>query len=319
MNNLQKKLVVFTVPFTPMLKVVKDGCWLKNVEFIVLQPPKKMRFYVYQLFRVLGMDRLAVRIFAPTQYNRIVGYDGEKSIFLFWSSHLMSTWMTIAKIVNPSSKKVFSWGPFEEDLRDSKYFKRKLKRIEKCKNDGFQFYTYNPYDAEKYGMRLTTQVYRKNWNEPDQRIQRDFYFIGKSKGRDEILLAIKEILKKKGFDVDFRVFEDKPKEFVPFDENVRLSMGSKCIVDVVLKKNNAGQTLRPLEAVFFKKKLLTNDKSVMECDFYHPDNIFIFDEENVNLDGIEAFMKKPFCEIDESIVKKYDVNNWLKRYFFDEE
>lgn len=315
MKKIENKLVVFTVPFTPVLKILKEGCHLENVEFIILHPPKKFRFFVYHFFRILGLNWLAVRIFDPTQFKKIIELKGKNTSVLFWSSHLMSTWMTITKLINPLSKKIFSWGPIEEDSHRNSYFQRKLKRIEKCKKKGFEFYTYNQHDAEKYGMKLTTQVYRKNWNIFNNSIERDFYFIGKSKNRDEIISNLRNILTNKGFVVDFRIFDDLTKEFIPFEENVRLSMGCRCVVDVVAKKYNAGMTLRPLEALFFKKKLLTNDDAVKKCDFYHPNNIFIFDEANINLEKIENFMGKPFHEIERSIIEKYDVNNWLQRYF----
>lgn len=311
----KNKLVVFAIPFTPMLKIVKDGCALDNVEFVVLPKPKKIRFFVYHIFRVFGLNWLAMYFFAPTQLKKIMGYRHENVSVLFWSSHAMSTWITIEKLLKPVSKSVFSWAPMDEDSCNRKYFARKIKRIEKCKKNGFSFFTYNSYDAAKYGMKLTTQVYRRHWGEELIPTRCDFYFIGKSKGRDGVLSELKRLLVEKNFSVDFRVFEDQPKEFVPFEENIRLSKGCRCIVDVIAKKVNAGQTLRPLEALFFKKKLLTNDASVKECDFYHPSNIFIFDENNVSLDGIEKFMEEPFHEIDETVVEKYDVNNWLKHYF----
>ena len=220
-------------------------------------------------------------------------------------SWFLSSLFVCSKLINPSQKKVFCRLSMDEMKNTyGKFFSRTLARMEQSAKYGFTFYTYNPYDAEKYGMKLTTQVYRRNWNIVGQSTRCDFYFIGKSKGRRKKLELLRDELVGRGFSVDFRIFGDEPKEFIPFEKNVQLSMESCCIVDVVAKDNNAGQTLRPLEALFLKKKLLTNDASVIYCDFYHPDNIFVFDDDNFDLNGIEDFMKKSFCEIDESIVKK---------------
>lgn len=80
----------------------------------------------------------------------------------------------------------------------------------------------NPDDAEKYGMYLTSQVYR-HFDFAEDQIESDFYFLGKTKGRENVLNKIKSVLVDKGFLVDFHLFDDVPKEPVSFEENVRLA------------------------------------------------------------------------------------------------
>lgn len=48
---------------------------------------------------------------------------------------------------------------------------------------------------------------------------------------------------------------------ISYQENLDNIRKSKCIVDVV-QKGQIGLTLRPLESLFFKKKLLTNNKCI---------------------------------------------------------
>lgn len=312
------KLLVFSVPFTPFLRIIKDGCSLPEIEFIVFPYPTKVNRLLFLFFHTLGFDSIALFLISPSAYQKIRAYKKRNISVLCWSSYFVSIWMAVGKKLPLARKFIFSWAPMDEDANTNRNrFMRRLRRMKKAKNAGFELYTYNPNDAKKYEMMLTTQVHRRFWNDPLQNAQRqrDFYFIGKSKGRDKILSTLEKKLKEKKFIADFKVFEDKPKEFISFEENVRLSMESRCIVDVVAKNINAGQTLRPLESLFFKKKLLTNDTSIVNCDFYHPDNVFIFDDENIRLDGIEEFMKKPLHEVEESILEKYDVDNWMKRYF----
>lgn len=74
-------------------------------------------------------------------------------------------------------------------------------------------------------------------------------------------------------------------------------------------------TLRPLEALFLGKKLLTNYSAIKDMDFYCPKNIYVIDAENLNLDGIDEFMRTPIVLIDEKIVDQYEVNFWLAKYF----
>lgn len=73
--------------------------------------------------------------------------------------------------------------------------------------------------------------------------------------------------------------------------------------------NQTGLTLRPFDALFLKKKLLTNNANIINTDFYEENNIYIFNENNMN--GILKFMTKPYKEIPDKIVNQYEINQWL--------
>lgn len=314
---MKEKLIVFTFPFSPMLSVIRDGCELPNVEFIVIEDNRnilvRILSVVFLFFKMYSLALLCMT--NKEKYNEIrkICKNSDQS-FLFWSSDYTKHWITISKLFNAKAKYCFSWGPIEE----SAHLSRKLFFINKAKKMGIRFFTMNPFDAKKYDMVLTSQVYRKKWNFAQSVENSDFFFLGKTKGRDIVLKRLEEILKTKQYKVNFQLYEDLPKQFVTFEEYIKQTVSCRCIVDVVAKKyNQNGLTLRPLEALFFKKKLLTTCKELKKYDFYHPDNIFTIDFDEPSLDGIDEFMKKPFREIDEKIIDQYDVNHWLKRYFMD--
>lgn len=98
-----------------------------------------------------------------------------------------------------------------------------------------------------------------------------------------------------------------------YSQNIDMLKKSKCLVDIKFEYHN-GLSFRFFEALYYKKKLITNNESVKNYDFYHPNNIFITDFEN--LDGIEDFLEKPYVEIDKQIVEKYGFPNW-SRYLLD--
>lgn len=312
---MERKLVIFTVPFSPVLSVIRDGCKLSNVDFVILNYLQGFAHKIlFNIFIALSFNNLALALITDKANRaKLKTLRKQENIsFLFWGSDFSKYWLIINKLFPVKSKNCFSWGPIEE----SHNLNRKRQAIKKIRDQGVIFYTMNPYDEQKYSMILTTQVHRRYWAPLPKNVTCDFFFLGKTKGREKILTLCNNQLKEKGFNVDFRLYDDLPKQFVPFNEYINLSMQSKCLVDVVSPKfNQTGLTLRPLEALFFKKKLLTTCQEIKTYDFYHPDNIFIIDNENPNFEKIEDFMKKPFHEIDESIVAKYDVNNWLKKYF----
>lgn len=96
---------------------------------------------------------------------------------------------------------------------------------------------------------------------------------------------------------------------IPFEENWRNLMRSKAILDMKLPYHE-GLSFRFFEAIYYKKKIITDNVNVKNYDFYHPDNIFITDYEDFS--GLKEFLEKPYYEIDEKIVNKYGVENWLK-------
>jgi len=98
-----------------------------------------------------------------------------------------------------------------------------------------------------------------------------------------------------------------------YEENLAEVRTSKALLDFKLDYHK-GLSFRFFEAVNFRKKAITNNVSVKEYDFYHPDNIFITDYEN--MDGLKDFLEKPYHEIDSEIREKYGFGNWI-RYVLD--
>lgn len=94
-----------------------------------------------------------------------------------------------------------------------------------------------------------------------------------------------------------------------YDENIEQLKSSKCVIDFKLNHHN-GLSFRFFEAMNYEKKIITNNFSVMNYDFYRPENIFICDFDD--LSGLEGFMKKPYTKLPESVVQKYSFRNWIK-------
>lgn len=83
---------------------------------------------------------------------------------------------------------------------------------------------------------------------------------------------------------------------------------SRCILDSP-QTGQLGLTIRVLEALGSKKKLITTNKDIVNYDFYHPENIYVYDGK-VDLENI--FFTSEYFEIDYEIYKKYSLENWLK-------
>ncbi len=99
--------------------------------------------------------------------------------------------------------------------------------------------------------------------------------------------------------------------FKPIDKQQLLELykKSRIIVDIQHPKQS-GLTLRTMEALGAKKKLITTNGDVKFYDFYHPDNILIVDRQNPVID--KAFLDAVYKDIPKDIYEKYSINTWLE-------
>lgn len=97
----------------------------------------------------------------------------------------------------------------------------------------------------------------------------------------------------------------------PIDEkeNYRNMSRSKIILDVQFS-SQIGLTMRTIESLGMKNKLITTNPSVRYYDFYNENNIMVIDREAPMIDS--AFFSKPYKEIPESIYEKYSLDIWVK-------
>lgn len=83
---------------------------------------------------------------------------------------------------------------------------------------------------------------------------------------------------------------------------------SRCVLDSA-QEGQVGLTIRVLEALGAKKKLITTNKDVIHYDFFQPENIYVYDG-TIDLENV--FFKKEYKQINEEIYKKYSLRSWLK-------
>ena len=100
---------------------------------------------------------------------------------------------------------------------------------------------------------------------------------------------------------DFYYISIKEKEMIDLIRN------SKCILDSA-QDNQNGLTIRVIETLGAKRKLITTNANIREYDFYKPENIYVYDNK---FDFSDIFFKSNYEEIDNDIYKKYSLRNWL--------
>lgn len=97
-------------------------------------------------------------------------------------------------------------------------------------------------------------------------------------------------------------------KMLPASEVSKWLAGSKVSLDMQ-GSSQSGLTMRTIEVLGAKRKLITTNKQILNYDFYNEKNIQVIDNDFQNLDL--AFFDTPFHEIPKAIYEKYTLRNWI--------
>lgn len=160
--------------------------------------------------------------------------------------------------------------------------------------------------SDRYFFIKKIEAYLKQYN-----FNTDFYFFFQSK-----LLYYKKRL----IDKSFRGLTIKDFKFIPlgkFDLLKKVS-DSTVILDIQHPNQN-GLTMRCIETLGAKKKLITTNKEIKNYDFFNENNIFIIERDyfsrTENVDKLYSFIKKPYQDVDPQIFNTYSIESWINEVF----
>jgi hypothetical protein len=96
------------------------------------------------------------------------------------------------------------------------------------------------------------------------------------------------------------------------DDVVRKIHDANIIIDINHPKQS-GLTMRTIESVALKKKLITTNASIRHERFYDEANILIIDRNKPAI--TKDFIFSPYKEIDKIIISEYSVETWVSNIF----
>lgn len=102
-------------------------------------------------------------------------------------------------------------------------------------------------------------------------------------------------------------------EKLPTEKLMEIFEKSKCILDSP-QEGQTGLTIRTIECLGAKRKLITTNQDIKNYDFYNNNNILIFDGE---VNNYKEFFKKEYVDIPNQIYEKYSLRSWLETIFQD--
>ena len=97
---------------------------------------------------------------------------------------------------------------------------------------------------------------------------------------------------------------------VTSEETANVLKHSKVAIDVPVQGQN-GLTMRTIETLAAHTKIITTNRNIKEYDFYNPDNVEIIDRNDPQIR--EDFVDSPYTPIDDGIIEKYSLGNWVRR------
>lgn len=173
-----------------------------------------------------------------------------------------------------------------------------------------EVWTFDIEDSKKYNLPYNQQFYTNEIKLSNNKYIYDALFLGRPKERKNEILNIKKQLENNKLKTKIIIIE-KQKDYVNYEEYLDILSKSKTVIDIT-NNNQTGLTLRPLEALFLKRKLITNNTDIVNYNFYNPDNIFIIGiDDNSKL---KEFIDKPYKEVPQEIIDYYDYKAWLERF-----
>lgn len=280
----------------------------QNIEIHSVRKPLNA-FFHFLAALCLRLNINAVFSYA-SWYKRISSYD---QIVFFETAVSTALIKQLKKKVNNRARIVFYlWNPLKNDKKLIQHILQ-LKKI-------VPIYSYDPVDCQRFNLFFAPMLYTRNLKLPNVPQKNDLVFLGYAKGRESLLKKIYNYCAAEGLKTDFHIVSKEMKDEqtgyvvssrrVSYGEYLQRIACSRAILDLV-QEGQSGLSLRALESLFLKKKLITNNSQIEKYDFFRPENIYVLKSDNIQ--GIKDFLQAPCCDIDEKILFEYDIEKWIER------
>ena len=126
------------------------------------------------------------------------------------------------------------------------------------------------------------------------------------------LSYIKQKFIKKNIAYDGVNFSDLKFSRLPLNKVLKIYSQTKIMVDYT-SPEQSGYNTRTMESLSYKYKLVTNNPYIKDADFFDPNNIFVFSEDNFEIP--DDFINAEYKLLDQNIYEKYSIENWVKNIF----
>jgi hypothetical protein len=148
----------------------------------------------------------------------------------------------------------------------------------------------------------------------------DIVFAGKDKGRlDKISKLIHtnrwENLRWKLYftpDHFWQMFRRKEYQKTLDYEDIQVMQSKAKAIMELMPARDADITMRTIDALILRKKLITDAAEIQSREYYHPNNVFVIGVDDPEC--LEEFLKKEYVPVSQEILDKYKIDAWVERF-----
>lgn len=172
-------------------------------------------------------------------------------------------------------------------------------------------WTVDTSDADKYGLRLYEGGgYFSQWTVDKKMPSIDVFYVGKDKRRLEKIQSLKKQFEDLGLKTYFHItaergFQRKKDKyhqpFMPYEEVLKV-MGKTRAILHLSDGCQKGITMRIAESLLHEIKLITDDKDIVNYDFYHPNNIFVLGLNDMS--KLPGFLNLPYTHVESTFYER---------------
>ena len=192
----------------------------------------------------------------------------------------------------------------------------KMDKIDELKKN-FIVFSYSIFDSKNYKLLYNPTFFIDFPLDLNQQAKYDGVFIGRNKGRLNKIEKVFALLDNPYFYVVKDGLERSEvlslkTHNMDYSEYLQILARSKSVIEI-LYADNADYTLRTMEALFYQKKLITNNRLIVNAEFYNKNNIHVLNDQTSKQD-IQNFLGLPFIPYTQEQIDFYGVDNWAERF-----
>lgn len=279
--------------------------FVKNKNISIEEPIKKKNIINKIFFRIPILSTLS--------YGFLPILDEIDKIIIFDSVYNFALGFYLKKIKKIEKVYLYCWNPINK--MHPRIGKIKIALAKKM----MKIFSFDHNDCKEFDLYYAPMVYSKNVAQffDKEEIRYDLFFMGGKKDRYELLKKIYNTYFKGKYKSNIILVGEEEnnrdftfsKETYGYSEYLRYVSQSKAILDIP-QVGQEGLTIRNVESIFLKKKLLTTKRDIIKYDFYNSNNIFILGKDDSN--RLAEFFSSKYEDIDEQIKDNYEIEKWIK-------
>lgn len=186
-----------------------------------------------------------------------------------------------------------------------------------------RFYVFDPADAQRYQLPFATNFYFEHLPSVSGSLNNVYFFGSHQSSRAAHIAEFSKHIQKLGYTSNIQVYCKNRTQAqmyahsavqcvsrrIHFQTNLAHAQRAAVLADFVIAEHQ-GLSFRAFEALGYRKKLITTNAAIQYYDFYHENNIFVWNGNN--LDELAHFLQQPYHEIAADIRQKYSFGNWIR-------